>query len=293
MRKILWAGVAAIILMPVTAETQSSRYNSWSDPNNPSAGATSELQDFKTRLNKLIDEAEKARAADPVFLRDLRALANKGTSTYTTTVLDDAFTDGNFTANPTWQVLSGEYFIENGWGLRNRIITKQAQSETQSDDDFAKVLLGTIIKRAAGVQDQQGPVENAIVTRAAIPNAFAVTTELWSAQADGHFEIGVFQGQDAALGYRLLYAGGKGMQLHRIGSSGSSMIQSSANAIAIEDKKFHTVRWTRAKDGTMTVTLDGTEILNVVDRGFSDPFDGLRFSNREGDFIIKHVTVQG
>jgi len=293
MRKILLAGIAAIILMPVTGETQSTRYSTWSDPNNPSAGQTSELQDFKARLNKLIDEAEKARAADPVFLRDLRALANGTTSAYTTTVLDDAFTDGNFTANPTWQVISGEYFVEKGWGLRNRIITKQAQSNTQSGDDLAKVLLGTIIKRAAGVEDQQGPVENAIITKAAIPNAFAVTTELWSAEAGGHFEIGVFQGQDAKLGYRLLYAGGKGIQLHRVGSSGSSMIKSSANAIAIEDKKFHTVRWTRAKDGTMSVTLDGNEILNVVDRGFSDPFDGLRFSNREGDFIVKQVTVKG
>ncbi len=293
MRKILLAGVAAIILLPVTAETQSSRYNTWSDPNNPTAGQSTELQDFKARLNKLIDEAEKARAADPVFLRDLRALAGEGTSTFSTTLLEDAFADGNFTANPTWQVISGDYFIENGWGLRNRIITKQAQTNTQSGDDLAKVLLGTIIKRAAGVEDQQGPVENAIITKAAIPNAFAVTTELWSAEANGHFEIGVFQGQDAKLGYRLLYASGKGMQLHRVGSSGSNMIMSSANAITIEDKKFHTVHWTRAKDGTMSVTLDGTKILNIVDRGFSDPFDGLRISNRAGDFIVKKVTVKG
>lgn len=293
MRKILLTGIAALLLFPEPGLAQSGKYNAWSDPNNPAASEASALKDFKDRLNKLIDEAEKARAADPVFLRDLRALAGEGTAAAMKTILDDAFTDGNFTTNPTWQVISGEYFIENGWGLRNRILTAQSQSSAQSGDDLAKVLLGTIIKRAAGVQDQQGPVENAIVTRAAIPNAFSVTAEIWSAQPDGHFEIGVFQGQDAVLGYRLLYAGGKGMQLHRVGSSGSSMVQSSANAIAIEDKKFHTVQWTRGTDGTLRVSLDGTEILNVVDRGFSDPFDGLRISNRTGDFIVKRVTVQG
>lgn len=292
MRKT-WAFFLVCVLVPGLAHAQTTRYNTWSDPN-AAAQATSDLTRFKEKLNKLIDEAEKARAADPMFLKDLRDLANGVTNPYPNVVLDDAFADGNFTANPAWQVLSGAYFIESGWGLRNRILQKQPETtQSNSGDDLAKVLLGTIIKRAAGVQDSQTPTENVITTRARVSNAFAMEFEVYSAQSGGHFEIGVFQGDTATVGYRLLYVSGKGVQLHRVGSRGSSLLQSSADAITLEDKKFHSVQWTRATDGTLRVAIDGTEVLSVVDRGFSDPFDGLRISDQGGDFIVKRVTVRG
>lgn len=113
--------IAAFMILALTTSTlnaQSTRYSSWSDPAAASGSAgQASLQDFIERLNKLIDDAEKAKAADPVFLKDLRALASGATNPWKTTLLDDSFADGNFTANPVWQVLSGEYFIETGWGL--------------------------------------------------------------------------------------------------------------------------------------------------------------------------------
>lgn len=287
------AAALAFALVPMSAQAQTSRYNAWSDPAAQAAAAT-DLQTFRDRLNKLIDEAEKARAADPNFLLDLRKLANGVTDPYPTTLLDDAFTDGNYTANPTWQVLSGEYFIESGWGLRNRILSQQSQTaQINSGDDLAKALLGGIIKRAAGVPNTQSVSENVIATKTPIPNAFSVALEVSSWQPDGHFEAGVYQGQDTAIGYRLIYATGKTLQLVRVGSRGSSVLQTSNKTFALEDKKSHALAWTRSADGTMKVTLDGTEVLSVVDRGFSDPFDGLRLSDKGGDFIVKRVTVKG
>jgi len=286
--------IIAASILPAPLSAQSTRYSTWSDPSaSGTPGAT--LDEFIEKLNKLIDEAEKAKAADPVFLQDLRNLANGSKTPWNTVVLDDSFADGNFTTNPVWEVLSGEYFIETGWGLRNKLITAQQtqQSSGSGGDDLAKVLLGQILKRAAGTKGTtSSPTQNLIVTRTQISNAFSVDMEMSSWQPDGRFEVGVFQGQNANIGYRLLYNSGKGVQLHRVGGTGSSVVATS-DALTLEDKNFHQITWTRGTDGTMRVHVDGAEVLATSDRAFSDPFDGVRISDTGGDFIIKRITAKG
>ena len=285
-----------------TSAQDTNRYSTWSDPSAPSSAkgqdAEARLKDIITRLNKLIDDAEKARAADPAFLKDLRTLANGATVPWNTVVLDDAFTDGNFTANPSWQVLSGEYFIEQGWGLRNRILTAtndaQSQANTDSGEDIAKAIFGTILKRATGVPEQaSAAVENAIITRVPLSNTFQISAEVSSWVDNGHLELGVFQGTAAQIGYRVLYVSGKGLQLHRVGNRGSTVVDTSAQPLNLEDKKYHAVVWSRDTDGKMTVSVDGKTVISVTDRGFSDPFDGVRISNKTGDFIVKRITATG
>lgn len=286
--------VFVICLAPLSLNAQNTRYSTWADPSGTTGGDDS-LPAFIEKLNKLIDEAEKAKAADPVFLRDLRNLARGAVTPWNTVLLDDSFTDGNFTANPVWEVLSGEYFIETGWGLRNRLITAQQtqQSSSGGGEDLAKVLLGQILKRATGTQSgNAGPTQNVIVTRTAISNAFALELEMSSWLAESHFEAGVFQGANADIGYRLLYVGGKGLQLHRVGSSGSSVIATS-DPVTLEDKAFHKISWTRGTDGAMHVSLDGKEMISTTDRAFSDPFDGVRISDSGGDFIVKRIALKG
>lgn len=282
-------------LLPAPADAQSSRYSTWSDPSGTGAGGQT-LDEFIEKLNKLIDDAEKAKAADPLFLQDLRNLANGAKTPWNTVLLDDSFADGNFTANPVWEVMSGEYFIETGWGLRNRLITAVQENQQQSGnsgDELAKAILGTILQRATKSQPAATqPTSNIILTRVPVSNAFSLDVEVSSWEPDGMFDVGVFQGQSANLGYRLLYASGKGVQLHRIGSSGSSVIATS-EPLSLEDKKFHAISWTRGSDGTMRVTVDGTEMIATSDRAFSDPFEGVRISNTSGDFIVKRITAKG
>lgn len=289
----LFAAIFAIAcLAPFQTDAQNSRYSTWSDPSTQSAGS-GDLNAFIEKLNKLIDEAEKAKAADPVFLKDLRTLANGAKTPWNTVVLDDAFADGNFTANPAWEVLSGAYFIETGWGLRNKIIQAQQQSNSSAGgDDLAKVLLGTILKKATGQQNASQPTSNVIVTRTKVTNAFQIELELSSWEPDGNFTVGVFQGQAANIGYRLLYTSGKGVQLHRVGSSGSSVVATS-EPLTLEDKKPHVISWSRDANGQMVINVDGKEMFSTTDRGFSDPFDGVRISNTSGDFIVKRITAKG
>ncbi len=300
--------VLSVFLCLIAASTvmaQSTRYSSWSNPNSPTATAGQDMETFLEQLNKLIDEAEKANAADPVFLRDLRDLARGATRPWKTPVLSETFNDGDFTANPTWRVMSGEYFIETGWGLRNRLA--QAAQATQSGsqqevrgEDLAKALLGQVLNQAlGGGQQNQGtataaaPVRNVIVTDVGISNAFAISTEISSWVADGHWEVGVFQGAAAEVGYRVVYRTGQPLQLIRIGSRGTSVVDASASPLAIEDKAFHKLEWTRGLDGAMRVTVDGEVVIQTSDRGFSDPFDGVRIGVLAGDFIVREITASG
>ena len=65
----------------------------------------------------LVDEAERAHAADPRLLRDPRDprdLARRFERSWRVSVLSD-----DFTANPAWNVTQGRYWVEPGYGLRS------------------------------------------------------------------------------------------------------------------------------------------------------------------------------
>ena len=119
MRFILIFSAFVFLSLPVAAEQ---KYSTWSNPDG-GGGTTKELVD---KLNALIDEAEKSRAADPVFLRDLRALTSgfavpQNVAPQNVSVLSDDFSDGDFNSNPVWNVSEGRFWIEKDWGLRSAI----------------------------------------------------------------------------------------------------------------------------------------------------------------------------
>ena len=81
------------------------------------------------RLDGLIDEAERSRAADLGFLRDLRGLAGEYRRMPRTLLLSDDFADGDYTRDPRWTVTAGRYWVEQGWGLRSAIKPGQTQGQ--------------------------------------------------------------------------------------------------------------------------------------------------------------------
>ena len=295
---------AISLTLPLVASAQTPKYSTWSDPSKPSAQASSnaEVKAFVDKLNKLINDAEKAKAADPVFLKDLRGLANSYSTPALRTVFNETFEDGNYTQGPTWNVNSGAYFIESGWGLRNKILetgqTAQTENKVNSGEDLAVALLGSFLQQATGAQQQKAAPaaqaqENLITSPVRISNAFSMALDFSSWVANGHFEVGVFQGGNATTGYRVLYRSRQPLQLIKVGSKGQSVIAQSNTALSIEDKKFHAMQWSRSADGHMVVIVDGTEMIRITDRSFSDAFDGIRISDQGGDFIVKRVVVDG
>ncbi|MEK9673165.1 MAG: hypothetical protein VW268_11790 [Rhodospirillaceae bacterium] len=147
---------AGALLLSLPSWAQTSHYSTWSNPDQSGAAPPQtatpapvqdpRLQDFTDKLNKLVDETERARAADPNFLRDLRDLARSaGSSTAggMKLVASNDFADGDFTQNPAWTVTQGEYFIENGWGLRNKAQQAGQQgNQNLSNEEKAMALFG-------------------------------------------------------------------------------------------------------------------------------------------------------
>lgn len=302
--------VLMIFLLVSAAAGAEQPYQPWPGVGGQDA-ADSRLQGFVDRLKALVDEAEKARAADPRFLRDLRDLARGFDRPWRTSVLADDFRDGDFSQNPTWTVTAGRYWVERGWGMRSAVAPGQAETGREdrrlSGKDAAVAIFGQILNQAINPQGDGGSAAAtgggaaAIHARAAVSNAFALEVDVSSWAAQGRLEFGLFQGASADLpkgaerapGYYLAYGPGGAWELLRVGRRGVSIIDSRADAVGLEDKKTHRLEWTRGTDGQMKVVVDGQPVLKALDRGFISPFEGFTIINRGGDYIVARVRILG
>ncbi|WP_460019403.1 hypothetical protein [Magnetospira thiophila] len=291
---VLTALVVAGVWAAPPALAQSSRYQSWQDPS--AGGSSATLQDFVARLRQLVDEAEKAKAADPQFLYDLRALADSQDRPTTRLLIDDSFADGDFTQNPTWVVTAGRYWVESGYGLRSSVLAQPEQPQAQqkmSNEQKALALFGAVLgARTQPQQAAEAPASSAdIQLDTAIGNAFTLRLEVAAWKPDGRLEFGPGQKNSGNGGYRLAYGAGGRWELLRVGSRGSSVVDVTPTPYSIEDNKVHVVEWRRDKGGVMSVTLDDQPILKVTDMGYRDSFDRLLVVNRGGDFTLRRVTL--
>ncbi len=300
--------IGLLFAAPATAQT----YQPWANPDGSSSG--DRTQGMVERLGALIGEAERSRAADPGFLRDLKRLADEYRAAPSQTLLlSDDFADGDFTRNPRWTVTAGRYWVEQGWGLRSAITPGQTQTGQKRPSRKEKVanIFGQILQQAIDPEGSMsgggaltGTTTNAtaIQTGARISNAFSLEMDFssWPIQgpiqgSGGGLEIGPYQGNPGGAGrgtgYVLAYTPGGGLELLRTSSRGSNVIDSAR--LNLEDKKTHRLVWTRRADGLMRVSIDGREVLSATDTGFKSDFDGLRMVNRGGDYIIKRIAVYG
>lgn len=300
-----FCGVLSFSAQTGAAENES-RYGTWNDPNATPATASQDVKSLLKDLNKLIDEAEQARAADRMFLRDLKDLAARYENPWSVRIFSDDFRDGDYIRNPQWSVKSGKYWVEKGYGLRSEV-TEVSQADTQapakkvSKEEMIISIFGAVLNQNKKSKTQAPPPQTkakpALITaRTHITNAFSLTTQLSSWNVQGRFEIGVTQGISGS-GYRLAYSPGANgaksvLELIKVTSRGQSVIDQVSIA-ALEDKRTHALAWTRTNDGMMKVSVDGTSALNVRDQSFRDAFNGLQLTSEGADVIVKSITIMG
>jgi hypothetical protein len=313
MTSIVALALAATVFMK-DAGAQDSRYsNSWRDPAAPERGqvqpdTNAKMDQILGELGELIDAAERARAADPRLISDLRDLARRYAWPWRKRVAFDDFADGNLTSGPAWQIIRGDFRVSGDRGLQTTYVpvaprpAHRRQQQPQDDKDVGKALLKGLlqqmVKRDRSAPDQPAPTPTGpseIGLAAPIPNAFAVRLVLETVKAaDGRLEFGVAQG-NRALGYRLAYNTGASpaLELLRVGGRGSAVIDSAALKTRLDDAEPHVVLLTRDSTGELAVSVDGAEVLRVIDRGFRDAFDSFVLVNRGGEYMVRSVAIYG
>ena len=280
------AVIAALAITAASAtalNAADTRYSEWTG-----SQTVANVDQLVDRLSKLIDNAERQRAADPRFLRDLRdALDDYAEGQIPYFIVDD-FRDGNYTKNPTWSVTSGKFVMERTGGIRSAVRVATSQS---GNKDAASAILDTLL--GGGNTGRNTRAE--IVTPAKMTNTFSSTVMLESLAAPGRLDMFFYQGNDRSAGYRLIYYPDStpSFELVRFNKRGGSVIESYDQATVLEDGNTHAIEWTRTAGGRMVVALDGEEIINTTDQGVKSGFDGLGFANFGGDYVIRTVEVRG
>lgn len=273
----------AVTLGFVPAAAQESTYQQWTPPGD-------DVQQLVGKLRKLVDDAERARAADPRFIQDLKALlAQYDRPTAPSALLSDDFSDGNFTAAPAWRVYAGQFSVDPQYGLRSVVALPAATTGSTST-----ILLQSILSNLANPQGTSTTARHAsIATPANVGNIFNIEIEFGSLVTGGQIAFGPSIPGDVYGGYRLVYVGvpPASIRLVALRRGEQAMVAGRDLAAPLEDRKRHTIVWNRKANGAMSVDIDGANFIRVTDMIFRDAFDGITITNSGGDFVVRRVVV--
>lgn len=273
------------------------------------------VQKLVDELRAAIARGEERRVADPRFLGDLKALANKYDWPWRRTVFRDRFRDGDYNRDPVWSVAQGRFWVDRDLGLRS-VVEPAAQgsgaaqpqdSQQQGQSDSTMDLFGTVLREMtrppedrerSGAQPapaEPGPTAPAeIFISRTIGNAFALRLEFRTlSEMPARLEVGPYQGDARGEGYRLVYVnrGGPAMEIVRLRPWGSSVVHALDQAPRLDDGDRHRILWTRDAEGNMKVSIDGKPLIATLDRGLDGPFQGVTIVNGGGDYGFALVSV--
>lgn len=266
------------------------------------------LQSLVDQLKEIAEKSRRERAADRWLQNALEDLVVRYDWPWSKELLSEDFSDGDYSRNPEWQVLSGEFWVDGRLGLRSRSLARPEQrpepESAPKQQDLGQALLGAFMEQAFR-SPQQAPQKEesgdrryeAAVIRAPlqIPNVFAVEAEFSvhnSPSESGQIEFSIHQGSEGSSGYSLIIHTGQRPSVELVSQrDGRVSVIESAEITSVSDGHTHSLAWRRGPDGQVAVLLDGTQLMQLRDRSFRHPFGELRISNRAGDFAVAGIRV--
>jgi len=270
-----------------------------------------QLQSLIKELNAELERGEEKRLIDPWFLRDLRLTISRYDNPWDTQIFEDDFSSRSSQPSPPWQVIAGEIMVDWRYGMRSvvRPLPQEDEQTQAPKENTLGQLFGAILKEATKERQESkepSPAKPTEVSTAAaiapvtITSAFAIRLELTSRLVEGvempRFEFGPYQGDGAMAGYRLALLPGRtpSLELTSVSSRGTvSTIELYEEPLKLADGEVHVIEWTRDRSGRNVVQVDGVQVLDVVDRRFSEKFDGFSVANGGGDFALRSIRIDG
>ncbi len=267
-----------------------------------------QVQGIVDQLRDIAERARKERAADRWVIHSLEDLISQHEWPWREEILSEDFADGDYTQQPSWQVLSGEFWVDASLGLRSRARAATppppAAAKKGSDKDLGSALLGALLQEALRTQPREaeptaqpkeGPAEIRLPLR--IPGTFALKAEFSAhnpPSESGQLQFSLYQDPRADQGYQLSLVTGARPSLDLLQlRDGRSLLIESAQVADLNDGQSHELEWRKNPDGEVELLLDGQSLLRIHDRAFSQGFSHLGISNQAGDFGVRSVQVYG
>lgn len=286
----------------------------------PSYGQAEENPDLQVLVDELRALAEKSRdqrAADRWLQQALEDLVAKYDWPWRRELLFDDFSDGDFSEDPAWTVVSGKFWIDASLGLRSGVEpprqtrTGETPSERSRDSrrDLGSALVETLLdqaferdepaeerSRSREEASQKGPAR--IHLAAQITNAFSLQMEFSvhnEPGVEGHFEVALFQDQAGDYGYLLaIHTGRTGMMdLYRLRRGQRELVSSSRLETGLGNGERHELVWRQATNGQVEVFTDDKAVMNLRDNAFRDGYRWLELVNQSGELAVRQVKILG
>lgn len=277
--------MAIAAAMAASPAMSQSNYNRWSDPDadtkpvaaKKSTNAKAELKALKDEIGALVDKAEKAKAADPQFLKDLRAALGANKPYWNNRLVGDQFLDGEYSKNPRWTALFGRFGYDKKKGL------SMTPSGMAGGSGNASSVLSAILGGGGGGAAGNGnPSDNAGLTLdRSLPNAFALDVILYAGAVanaqDANMRIGLTQGTNRRAGYWITVVPGvaPSVSLHVISRSGVRRLAVARLDGAVRDGDQVRVQAQRRPDGRIRVSVNKKALIDVNDGTYKGAYDSL------------------
>ncbi len=296
MRHLFLVATSVVLLGLSFPAVRADDYQPWQNPNNPNQPG--DMPQLVKQLRQLIYKAEKAKAADPNFLKDLKSLADSYDNQWPVRVFFDDFRDGDYLSNPPWRVSAGNWRITDQpiHGLQTGVQVQQQSTNTYGNNQDIAGILNSFLQPQGQTQTQQENPYAGISTSVSIPSAFNLHFEFMTAQDSERLDLGFYRGNNNG-GYFLTYTptAQDGLTISRVvpGQANQEIANSAGPLNLGGDRALHAIDWKRGRDGRMTVAVDGRIVIDATDTSFHRGFDGFAIGNSGGRYIIHSVTISG
>jgi hypothetical protein len=259
------------------------------------------LSDLLNELEFKIKDADKRMIAHPNFLKELQAIVDKYRSKLRNVYFNEDFADGDYTNNPEWTVISGQFTITSRGTLQSHLIAEQPVEKpaAKEQSDLFGSIFKEVIRSATEKTEEKAPSneieEASIRTRADIGPAFEVDFELVSESEWGSMEIVLLGGESLTPFYRMVYQAAasptRPIQIFRERGSRSYLIEEALKYPSLDDGLPHRIQWIRDAQGNMKVLVDGQEVLSTVEFYYNKAFSGISLVNKGGAYEWGPITI--